>query len=184
MPPEWANPPAPTPPSKHGSATQILTVYKYIMNLHAQAVRAIGRCAVKLDVAAERCINVLVELIKGRVSYVVQEAVVVVRDIFRKYPNRRAPPCGGSSKPCTVVQEAAVVGVVTSSERLDSCRVSFPPSTPCTLDPAFRLLPGPAALHKCDLARGILVVVYENLQHLAECLVGACSLPNHASVGC
>jgi Adaptin N terminal region len=57
----------------------------------AQAVRAIGRCAVKLDVAAERCINVLVELIKGRVSYVVQEAVVVVRDIFRKYPNRRAP---------------------------------------------------------------------------------------------
>ena len=56
-----------------------------------QAVRAIGRCAVKLDVAAERCINVLVDLIKGRVSYVVQEAVVVVRDIFRKYPNRRAP---------------------------------------------------------------------------------------------
>lgn len=62
-------------------------------------MRAIGRCAVKLDVAAERCINVLVELIKGRVSYVVQEAVVVVRDIFRKYPNRRAPPCGGSCKP-------------------------------------------------------------------------------------
>jgi vesicle coat complex subunit len=54
-------------------------------------VRAIGRCAVNLDVAAERCINVLVDLIKGRVSYVVQEAVVVVRDIFRKYPNKCAP---------------------------------------------------------------------------------------------
>jgi vesicle coat complex subunit len=51
-------------------------------------VRAIGRCAIKLDEAADRCINVLLELIQTKVTYVVQEAIVVIKDIFRKYPNR------------------------------------------------------------------------------------------------
>ncbi|KAK9841945.1 hypothetical protein WJX81_000273 [Elliptochloris bilobata] len=53
-----------------------------------KAVRAIGRCAVSLERAAERCINVLLELIQTKVAYVVQEAVVVIKDIFRRYPNR------------------------------------------------------------------------------------------------
>ena len=53
-----------------------------------RAVRAIGRCAIKLERAAERCINVLLDLIQTKVNYVVQEAVVVIKDIFRKYPNR------------------------------------------------------------------------------------------------
>ena len=53
-----------------------------------RSVRAIGRCAIKLDKATERCINVLLDLIQTKVSYVVQEAVVVIKDIFRKYPNR------------------------------------------------------------------------------------------------
>eukprot|EP00727_Mastigamoeba_balamuthi_P012717 m51a1_g8068 Adaptor protein complex 1 and 2 (AP-1/AP-2), beta subunit (926) ;mRNA; f:162890-166807 len=53
-----------------------------------KAVRAIGRCAIKLDAAAERCIQVLLELIQTKVNYVVQEAVVVIKDIFRKYPNK------------------------------------------------------------------------------------------------
>ncbi|CAI5958801.1 unnamed protein product [Closterium sp. NIES-65] len=52
-----------------------------------KAVRAIGRCAIKLEKAAERCINVLLDLIKIKVNYVVQEAIVVIKDIFRRYPN-------------------------------------------------------------------------------------------------
>uniref|UniRef100_A0A1J3HH02 Beta-adaptin-like protein n=3 Tax=Noccaea caerulescens TaxID=107243 RepID=A0A1J3HH02_NOCCA len=52
-----------------------------------KAVRAIGRCAIKLERAAERCISVLLELIKIKVNYVVQEAIVVIKDIFRRYPN-------------------------------------------------------------------------------------------------
>ncbi|KAE8658520.1 AP-2 complex subunit beta [Hibiscus syriacus] len=52
-----------------------------------KAVRAIGRCAIKLDRAAERCISVLLELIKIKVNYVVQEAIIVIKDIFRRYPN-------------------------------------------------------------------------------------------------
>eukprot|EP00923_Selenidium_pygospionis_P031684 GHVN01056067.1.p1 GENE.GHVN01056067.1~~GHVN01056067.1.p1 ORF type:complete len:670 (-),score=113.11 GHVN01056067.1:712-2721(-) len=53
-----------------------------------KAVRAIGRSAIKLDRAADRCVNALVELIESGVNYVVQEAVVVIADIFRKYPSR------------------------------------------------------------------------------------------------
>jgi AP-1 complex subunit beta-1 len=53
-----------------------------------KSVRAIGRCAIKLERAAERCINVLLELIRSGVNYVVQEAICVIKDIFRKYPNR------------------------------------------------------------------------------------------------
>lgn len=44
-----------------------------------QAVRAIGRCAVGLEKAAERCINVLMELIQTKVNYVVQEAIIVIK---------------------------------------------------------------------------------------------------------
>ena len=53
-----------------------------------RSVRAIGRCAIKLERAAERCINVLLELIQTKVNYVVQEAVIVIKDIFRKFPNK------------------------------------------------------------------------------------------------
>ena len=53
-----------------------------------KSVRAIGRCAIKLERAAERCINVLLDLIKTKVNYVVQEAIIVIKDVFRKYPNR------------------------------------------------------------------------------------------------
>jgi AP-1 complex subunit beta-1 len=53
-----------------------------------KSVRAIGRCAIKLERSAEKCINTLTELIKTKVNYVVQEVVIVVKDIFRKYPNR------------------------------------------------------------------------------------------------
>mmetsp|Transcript_64637 Transcript_64637/g.116295 ORF Transcript_64637/g.116295 Transcript_64637/m.116295 type:complete len:943 (-) Transcript_64637:47-2875(-) len=52
------------------------------------SVRAIGQCAIKLERAAERCVDTLLELIKTKVNYVVQEAIVVIRDIFRKYPGK------------------------------------------------------------------------------------------------
>ena len=53
-----------------------------------KSVSTIGRCAIKLERAAERCIKVLLQLIQTEVNYVVQEAVVVIKNIFRKYPNR------------------------------------------------------------------------------------------------
>ena len=59
------------------------------MSLEVQAVRSIGQCAVSLESAAERCINVLLELIRNKVNYVVQESIIVIKDIFRRYPNRQ-----------------------------------------------------------------------------------------------
>ena len=42
-------------------------------------MRAIGRCAIKVDVAAERCVSTLLDLIQTKVNYVVQEAIVVIK---------------------------------------------------------------------------------------------------------
>ena len=53
-----------------------------------KAVRSIGRVAIKIEEAASKCIDVLLEIVSTKVTYVVQEAIVVIRDIFRKYPGR------------------------------------------------------------------------------------------------
>ena len=53
-----------------------------------KAVRSIGRLAIKVSSAADDCIKVLVELIENKVTYVVQEAIVVIKDIFRRFPDR------------------------------------------------------------------------------------------------
>ena len=44
-----------------------------------RSIKAIGQTAVKIESGAERCVNVLLDLISTRVSYVVQEAVVVMK---------------------------------------------------------------------------------------------------------
>jgi len=51
-----------------------------------KSIRTIGRCAIKLEKAADRCVNNIWELLKSGISYVVQEAIIVTKDIFRKYP--------------------------------------------------------------------------------------------------
>ncbi len=56
------------------------------MDFVRRAVRAIGQVAIKIDSAAERCVNALLDLIATKVNYVVQEVIVVIRDIFRRYP--------------------------------------------------------------------------------------------------
>lgn len=44
-----------------------------------KAVRAIGRCAIKVDSAADKCVQSLVELVQTKVNYVVQEAIIVLK---------------------------------------------------------------------------------------------------------
>ncbi|KAF5365668.1 hypothetical protein D9758_003315 [Tetrapyrgos nigripes] len=53
-----------------------------------KAVRSIGRLAIKVEAAADDCIQALLNLIETKVTYVVQEAVIVTKDIFRRYPGR------------------------------------------------------------------------------------------------
>ena len=52
------------------------------MDFVRRAVRAIGQCAIKIDGAASKCVNVLLELINTKVNYVVQEAIVVIKVSF------------------------------------------------------------------------------------------------------
>lgn len=53
-----------------------------------KTVRAIGRCAIKLEKAAEKCVQALWECVKSKNNLVVQESIIVIRDIFRKYPKK------------------------------------------------------------------------------------------------
>lgn len=53
-----------------------------------KAVSTIGRCAIKLEKSAEKCVQALWECLKTKVNYVVQECIIVIRDIFRKYPKK------------------------------------------------------------------------------------------------
>lgn len=56
------------------------------MDFVRRAVKAIGQVAIKIESASERCVNALLDLINSKVNYVVQEVIVVIKDIFRKYP--------------------------------------------------------------------------------------------------
>lgn len=53
-----------------------------------RSIRIIGRCAIKLDKMADKCVQVLWDALKTKVNYVVQESIIVIRDIFRKYPRK------------------------------------------------------------------------------------------------
>lgn len=67
-----------------------LAEYATEIDIHfaRKSVRAIGKLAIKIEPAAQVCIDSLLELVATKVSYIVQEATVVIRNIFRKYPNR------------------------------------------------------------------------------------------------
>ncbi|GKT55804.1 AP-1 adaptor complex subunit [Colletotrichum tofieldiae] len=56
------------------------------MDFVKRAVKAIGQVAIKLESASQKCVNALLDLIATKVNYVVQEVVVVIKDILRKYP--------------------------------------------------------------------------------------------------
>lgn len=76
----------------HFGKNTLLTRYRYAteIDIHfvRKSVRAIGKLAIKIEPAARLCINTLLELVATKVSYIVQEATVVIRNIFRKYPNQ------------------------------------------------------------------------------------------------
>jgi len=53
-----------------------------------QSVRAISSCAVRFEIIAEVAVQLLLELIGSQINYVVQEAIIAMKDIIRCYPNR------------------------------------------------------------------------------------------------
>ena len=63
-----------------------------------KSVRAIGRCAIKVEQSAERCVSTLLDLIQTKVNYVVLEAVMVIKDIGQIRPFVGLDLTGGKKK--------------------------------------------------------------------------------------
>eukprot|EP00835_Amoeboradix_gromovi_P004368 NODE_336_length_10675_cov_0.185136.p1 type:complete len:881 gc:universal NODE_336_length_10675_cov_0.185136:2031-4673(+) len=75
------------------TVTQVVTELKEYsqevdVDFARKSVRSIGICAMKVESMSSRCINALVELAKTQISYIVQEVMVVMKDVFRRYPNK------------------------------------------------------------------------------------------------
>ncbi|KAF1356638.1 adaptin N terminal region-domain-containing protein [Delphinella strobiligena] len=78
-----------------GNVDQLLAELKeYAMEVDMdfvrRAIKAIGQVAIKIENACEKAVNVLLDLINTKVAYVVQEVIVVIKDVFRKYPGYEA----------------------------------------------------------------------------------------------
>eukprot|EP00397_Hematodinium_sp_SG-2012_P015710 GEMP01016006.1.p1 GENE.GEMP01016006.1~~GEMP01016006.1.p1 ORF type:complete len:882 (-),score=164.58 GEMP01016006.1:228-2873(-) len=52
------------------------------------SIRAIGRCALRMERTTERCVSTILELVELKNSVIIQEAVCVIKDVFRKYPTK------------------------------------------------------------------------------------------------
>lgn len=53
-----------------------------------KSVQAIGRCAIRISTDSDKCVKLLIELLSLGVGHITQEVVVVMKDIFRKYPHK------------------------------------------------------------------------------------------------
>ena len=51
-----------------------------------KAIRAIGQISIKIEAAARRCVDILVGLVKGKADYAIEESIIVICDILRKFP--------------------------------------------------------------------------------------------------
>jgi len=73
---------------------QVLLEFKeYSQNTDVEfvrkVVRTVGRTAISLDKAADKCVHLLLDLIKtSKVSHVIEESITVLKDIFRRYPTQ------------------------------------------------------------------------------------------------
>lgn len=58
------------------------------VDLVRNAVRAIGRCAIRVPETSEHCVKALLQLLETDVDYILESAIVAFRDIFRRYPGK------------------------------------------------------------------------------------------------
>ena len=64
---------------------------EYVSDVDIQFVRwsvkLIDQWAIKLEKTTQKCVENLVELVKTKASFVIQEAIIALKDIFWRYPN-------------------------------------------------------------------------------------------------
>lgn len=64
------------------------------VDLVRKAIKSLGRVALVVSEATSVCVAAVAELLSTRVTYVVQEGVVVAREILRKYPEQASTLLG------------------------------------------------------------------------------------------
>ena len=55
------------------------------VQMSRKAIRALGNLAVKMEVAAKPCVDVMLELSSSGIDYVVQETIITFKNVLRKY---------------------------------------------------------------------------------------------------
>jgi len=93
-----------------------------------RSVRLIGQCAIKLEKAAQRCVELLVDLVKTQISFVIQEAIIALRDIFRRYPNNYEGAMAMVMENLSTLNDteakAALIWIIGEySDRIDGCEM-------------------------------------------------------------
>lgn len=53
-----------------------------------KAVKAIGDISLKLEPFARRCVEILITIVEGKAEYSVEQAIIVICDILRRYPGQ------------------------------------------------------------------------------------------------
>ena len=53
-----------------------------------QCIKAIGKLAIKIEDASDKCVQALWDCLKQKSNLVLQESIIVIKDIFRKYPQK------------------------------------------------------------------------------------------------
>lgn len=53
-----------------------------------KCIQTIGKLTIRIEEAADKCVQALWDCLKRKSSLIMQESVIVIKDIFRKYPNR------------------------------------------------------------------------------------------------
>ncbi|OHT02090.1 Adaptin N terminal region family protein [Tritrichomonas foetus] len=53
-----------------------------------KAIHCIGQIALKFEATAPACVDVLMKLLQGKADYAVEESVIVICDILRRFPQR------------------------------------------------------------------------------------------------
>jgi len=53
-----------------------------------KSIRAIGTCALSVPEFSNRCVGVLLSVVNTKINYAIQEAMIVMKDILRRYPDQ------------------------------------------------------------------------------------------------
>ncbi|KAH0792489.1 Adaptin N terminal region family protein [Histomonas meleagridis] len=51
-----------------------------------KTIRCIGQIAIKIEASVRRCVDILVKLVAGKADYAIEESVIVLCDILRRFP--------------------------------------------------------------------------------------------------